>query len=87
MAQGLSPDARSRRPNEPPSFSAEGVRRAQGVGLTLARARMRIRRAGGPVGRIKRVRSRRVGRVIAQQPSRGAKMRQGGRVRVTLGRR
>src|SRR5919201_2039890 len=44
------------------------------VGLRLAKARVRIRRAHCAVGRISRVRSRRVGRVIRQSPRPGRRI-------------
>src|SRR6266545_3465614 len=59
------------------------------IGLRLARARRRIRRAHCLVGRIKRVHSRprRVGRVIGQSPRRGAGRPAGTRVKLVVGRR
>jgi beta-lactam-binding protein with PASTA domain len=57
------------------------------IGQTLTRARTRIRRAHCTVGRIRRVRSRRVGRVIAQSPRAGAQRPRGTRVNLVVGRR
>jgi hypothetical protein len=57
------------------------------TGLTLARAKPRIRRRGCSVGRIRRVHSRRVGRVLAQSPRPGTTKPHGARVRLVVGRR
>jgi beta-lactam-binding protein with PASTA domain len=57
------------------------------VGLTLRRAKTKIRRAHCSVGRIRRARSRRVGRVIAQNPRPGVVKRRGFPVKLVVGRR
>jgi beta-lactam-binding protein with PASTA domain len=57
------------------------------IGLTLGRARVRIRRANCSVGRIRRARSRRVGRVIGQSPRPGVIKRRGFPVNLVVGRR
>jgi beta-lactam-binding protein with PASTA domain len=57
------------------------------VGQRLARARARIRRGNCSVGRIRRARSRRVGRVLAQSPRVGTRLRFRGRVSLVVGRR
>jgi large repetitive protein len=57
------------------------------TGLRLNRARTRIRRAHCSVGRIRRTRSSRVGRVIAQSPRAGVVKRRGFPVRLIVGRR
>jgi beta-lactam-binding protein with PASTA domain len=57
------------------------------IGLRLAKARRRIVRAQCRVGRVRRARSRRVGRVIAQRPRAGKVLRMWGRVHVVVGRR
>jgi beta-lactam-binding protein with PASTA domain len=57
------------------------------IGLTLGRARVRIRRAHCSVGRVRRVHSRRVARVISQSPRPGAIRRRGFPVRLVVGRR
>jgi plastocyanin len=58
------------------------------VGLRLGKAKVRIRRAHGKVGRITRVaRSKRVGRVLRQRPGAGKKLRRGSRVNLVIGRR
>jgi beta-lactam-binding protein with PASTA domain len=57
------------------------------VGLKLTKATARIRRAHGKVGRVKRVRSKRVGRVLGQKPRAGKKLTRGGRVNLVVGRR
>jgi beta-lactam-binding protein with PASTA domain len=57
------------------------------VGLALGRAKTKIRRARCSVGRIRRARSRRVGRVIAQSPRPGVFKRRGFPVKLVVGRR
>jgi beta-lactam-binding protein with PASTA domain len=55
--------------------------------MTLGRAKTRIRRAHCSVGKIRKTRSRRVGRVIKQSPRPGAIKRRGYPVKLTVGRR
>ena len=57
------------------------------IGLRLARARARIRRAHCTTGRVRRVHARRPGRVVAQRPSAGRRLPRGTRVRLVVGRR
>jgi hypothetical protein len=57
------------------------------IGMTLGRARTRIRSRHCSVGRIKRARSRRVGRVVGQTPRPGARRARGARVNLVVGRR
>jgi beta-lactam-binding protein with PASTA domain len=60
------------------------------IGLRLAAARTRIRRAHCRVGRVRArhgVRRRQLGRVVAQQPRARTVLPQGGRVRLVVGRR
>ena len=57
------------------------------IGLKLGRARTRIRARHCSVGSIRRTRSRRVGRVLAQRPRAGAVRRRGYPVRLVVGRR
>jgi Regulator of chromosome condensation (RCC1) repeat/PASTA domain len=57
------------------------------IGLRLGRARMRIRARHCSVGRVRRARSRRVGRVLAQSPRPGRRLRSGARVNLVVGRR
>ena len=57
------------------------------IGLRLARARARIRRASCSVGRIRRVRSRRVARVIRQSPRAGSRRPRGAPVNLVVGQR
>jgi PASTA domain len=57
------------------------------VGLKLATARTRISRAHCRVGRIHRVHSKRVGRVLRQSPRAGAVKARGTKVSLTVGRR
>ena len=56
------------------------------LGQRLATARVRIRRAHCSVGRIRRTRSGRPGRVVEQSPRPGAKRRRGSSVRLAVGR-
>jgi beta-lactam-binding protein with PASTA domain len=55
--------------------------------MTLVRARRAIRRANCSTGRVRRARSRRIGRVIAQSPRAGAVKRRGTKVNLVVGRR
>jgi subtilisin family serine protease len=57
-------------------------------GLTLTAAKRVLAKRGCSLGRISRVRSRRVarGRVVAQRPAPGLRLARGARVRVTLSR-
>jgi beta-lactam-binding protein with PASTA domain len=57
------------------------------IGLELTRARLKIRRAYCAVGRIRRERSRQVGRVIGQRPRAGARRARGFPVDLVIGRR
>jgi len=57
------------------------------VGLRLAKARSRITHAHCRVGRIHRVHSKRVGRVLRQSPHAGAVKPKGAKVSLTVGRR
>lgn len=57
------------------------------VGLRLGEARRRLRRAHCSVGRIRRSRSGRPGRVVAQRPRAGTEGRRGYPVRLVVGRR
>jgi len=57
------------------------------IGLRLAKAKARILRARCKVGRVRRARSRLVGRVIGQSPQGGARKSRGFRVTLVVGRR
>jgi beta-lactam-binding protein with PASTA domain len=57
------------------------------IGLALGRAKQRIRAKHCSVGRIRRARSRRPGRVIAQRPRPGTVKRRGFPVNLVVGRR
>lgn len=57
------------------------------IGLRLGRARSRIRARHCSVGRVRRTRSRRVGRVISQSPKPRAVRRRGFPVKLVVGRR
>ena len=89
----VSPPPPSPRPPPPPAPTPPRPPRVRGcvvpavIGMRLARARTRIRGAHCSVGRVRRARSRRVGRVIVQQPRRGARRSRGARVNLVVGRR
>jgi hypothetical protein len=55
------------------------------VGLRLARAKARIRSANCRLGRLRRVRSTRPGRVLAQSPRAGTRRPRGTRVNLVIG--
>jgi beta-lactam-binding protein with PASTA domain len=57
------------------------------IGLRLSAARKRIKARHCAVGRIRRARSKRVGRVIGQNPKPGAVKRFGFPVKLVIGRR
>jgi hypothetical protein len=57
------------------------------VGLRLPGAKTRIRHGHCRVGRVRHARSRRVGRVLGQNPRAGARRPQGTRVNLLVGRR
>jgi hypothetical protein len=57
------------------------------VGLRLGAARRRLLRANCSLGRVRRMRSVRIGRVLAQSPPPGTVRRRGFPVKVVLGRR
>jgi len=57
------------------------------IGMKLARAKRRIRARHCSVGRVRRVHSRRVGRVIAQNPRAGKVKPRGFPVKLVVGRR
>jgi len=57
------------------------------TGLRLGRARARLRRAHCSKGRVRKARSKRVGRVLAQSPRPGSVRRAGYPVRLVVGRR
>jgi len=59
------------------------------IGLRLATARTRIKRARCSLGRVRRtrVRARRVGRVLSQSPKAGSRRAQGAKVNLVVGRR
>jgi hypothetical protein len=57
------------------------------IGMRLARAKSRIRRARCSVGRVRRARSRKVGKVIGQSPRAGSVRPRGHPVRFVVGRR
>jgi hypothetical protein len=57
------------------------------VGLRLAVARTKIRKANCSVGRTRRAKSNRIGRVIVQSPRPGARRPRGAGVKLVVGRR
>jgi beta-lactam-binding protein with PASTA domain len=57
------------------------------VGLTLSRAKSKIRAKQCSVGRIRKTHSRRVGRVISQSPRPGTVKPKGFKVSLVVGRR
>jgi len=74
-------------PPPPPPPPAVSCLVPRVIGLTLGRARTRIRARHCSVGRIRRARSRRAGRVIGQSPRGGTVRRRGYPVRLVVGRR
>ena len=71
----------------PPAPATGSCRVPKVVGLRLATARKRIRSARCSVGRVRRVRSTRRNRVLAQFPRAGTRGPRGTRVRLVVGRR
>jgi beta-lactam-binding protein with PASTA domain len=57
------------------------------IGLKLKKAKTRIRSRHCSVGRVRRARSRRIGKVIGQSPRAGAVRRRGTKVNLVIGRR
>jgi Tol biopolymer transport system component len=57
------------------------------IGLRLAVARKRIGRANCLVGRVRRARSRKVGKVLSQSPKAGSVRTRGAKVNLVVGRR
>jgi beta-lactam-binding protein with PASTA domain len=57
------------------------------IGLTLSKARTKIRRAHCKVGKVRRARSSKPGRVIGQSPRPGVKKPSGFKVKLVVGRR
>jgi beta-lactam-binding protein with PASTA domain len=57
------------------------------IGLTLGRAKQRIRSRHCSVGRVRRARASRAGRVIGQSPRPGTTRRRGFPVKLVVGRR
>jgi beta-lactam-binding protein with PASTA domain len=57
------------------------------IGLTLAKAKAKIRKRHCRVGKIRRARSNRVGRVIGQSPRGGVTKPNGFKVKLVVGRR
>jgi beta-lactam-binding protein with PASTA domain len=57
------------------------------VGMNLAKAKRRIRRARCSVGRVKRAKSKRVHRVLRQSPRPRTRLGRGARINLVVGRR
>ena len=74
-------------PPQPPPSQTARCRVPRVIGMRLGPAKQRIRRARCSVGRISRVRSRRVGRVLRQSPKAGGLKRRGFKVKLVVGRR
>jgi GH25 family lysozyme M1 (1,4-beta-N-acetylmuramidase) len=76
-------------PPPPPPPPVIQCRVPRVIGMRLAKARARIRRANCSLARVRRarVRSRRVGKVLAQNPRAGLLRYRGHRVKLVLGRR
>ena len=75
-------------PPPPPPPPPTRCRVPRVIGLTLPRAKSRIRSRHCAVGRVRRrVSARRAGKVIAQSPGAGAVRRAGTRVNLVVGRR
>jgi GH25 family lysozyme M1 (1,4-beta-N-acetylmuramidase) len=72
------------RPPPPPPIQCRVPRV---IGMRLLTARARIRRANCSLGRVRRARSRRVGRVLAQAPRAGSRRPRGARITLVVGRR
>jgi hypothetical protein len=79
--------ARFDAPLPPPPPAPVQCRVPRVIGLRLTPARARIRRAHCSLGRVRRVQSRRVGRVISQSPRAGARRPRAARVNLVVGRR
>jgi hypothetical protein len=74
-------------PQPPPPPPSARCRVPRVIGLRLGAAKRKIRQRRCSVGRIRRARSRRVGRVIGQRPRTGAIKPRGYPVALTVGRR
>ena len=74
-------------PPPPPPPAPKRCRVPRVIGLTLNRAKHRIRARHCSVARVRRVHSRRIGRVISQRPRPGTVGRRGLEVKMVVGRR
>jgi GH25 family lysozyme M1 (1,4-beta-N-acetylmuramidase) len=74
-------------PPPPPPPPAVICRVPRVIGMRLANARTRIRRAHCSAGRVRHVRSKRVGRVLGQKPRAGSRRARGARVSLLVGRK
>jgi len=57
------------------------------IGLTLPKAKAKLRKAHCAAGQVRRTRSTKVGRVIRQSPKPGTVKQRGFKVRLVVGRR
>jgi beta-lactam-binding protein with PASTA domain len=57
------------------------------IGLRLAKAKAKLRKAHCGIGLVRRAHSTKIGRVIRQSPKPGAVKRRGFKVRLVVGRR
>ena len=74
-------------PPPPPPPPAVICRVPRVIGMRLANARTRIRRAHCSPGRVRHVRSKRVGRVLGQNPRAGSRRARRARVSLLVGRK
>jgi hypothetical protein len=74
-------------PPPPPSPRAVRCRVPRVAGMKLAPAKAKIRRSHCGVGRVRKARSRRLGRVIGQSPRAGVVRKRGFPVKLVVGRR
>jgi GH25 family lysozyme M1 (1,4-beta-N-acetylmuramidase) len=86
---GIPPPPVPLPPAPPPPPPVIQCRVPRVIGMRLAKARARIRRANCSLARVRRarVRSRRAGKVLAQNPRAGLVRYRGHRVKLVLGRR
>jgi GH25 family lysozyme M1 (1,4-beta-N-acetylmuramidase) len=74
-------------PIPPPPPPAVLCRVPRVIGLRLPSARARIRRAHCSVGRVRRIRAKSPGRIVAQNPRAGSRRARGARVSLVVARR
>jgi len=74
-------------PPPPPPAPQPKCKVPRVIGLTVARANAKLKRAHCNVGTIRRAHSRKVGRVISQSPRPGVTKPNGFKVKLLVGRR